>query len=310
MQTQPAPQLTTDWSITDVSPWHEGQVLQVTLRSQPRPPAPWEVVDLLAEGGMAELYRVRCGPGGAEAVLKCPHRHHRSAERLDEALRHEAAWLQVLELPGTPAVLDEGTLEDGRAFYVMSRVAGETLRDWLLRGPPDVLESVRVVRDAARIVAGAHARGVLHRDLKPSNIMRGPDGKVTVVDWGLATRCEPEGAPDRRLAGTPAYLAPEVVTRRPGALMPTADVWALGCTLVCLLEGRPPSPWRRPSQSIVGLAAPRRPEAWEGDARVPAELALAELLTRCLAQDPAARIVDAGALARELDGWLEGHATP
>lgn len=307
MQTQPAPQCTTDWSITDVSPWHEGQVLQVTLRSLPRPPAPWQVVELLAEGGMAELYRVRCGPGGAEAVLKCPHRHHRAAHRLDEALLQEAAWLQDLELPGTPAVLDQGRLEDGRAFYVMTRVAGETLRDWLLRGPPPLAEAVRVVRDVARVVAGAHARGVLHRDLKPSNIMRGPDGKITVVDWGLATRVEAEGAPGRRLAGTPAYLAPEIVTRAAGALMPTADVWALGCTLVCLLEGQPPNPWRRPSRSILGLAAPRRAEAWEGDARVPAELALAELVARCLASEPAERIPHAGRLAWELDAWLAVH---
>ena len=308
MVTKPALEKSTDWSLTDVSPWHEGRVLEVRLRSLPQPPAPWIVESLLAEGGMAELYRVRCGEDGFEAVLKTPHRSHANTERLSEGLRAEAGWLQVLTLPDTPWVLDQGELPDGRAFYVMTLSRGQTLRDWVNEGTPALGDAVSAVAQAARIVARAHERGVIHRDLKPSNIMRDATGKVTVVDWGLTTRMDPHGPSARRLCGTPAYLAPEVIARQAGATMPTLDVWALACTLVCLLEGHPPSPWNWASKSLDGLQAPRQAHPWQGETDGPAEQALPELLRAALHPDPSLRTADAGLLAGELEGWLARFA--
>jgi len=258
-------------SLTDACTWSGHMVQAATKAHRPVAPAPWEVDDLFGQGGMAELYLVRQTGDATRYVLKTPHRH--VGEYVSLSLRYEAAWLELLGMDGIPEVYDKGELADGRPFFVMSEAPGMDLRCWYNLGGLDVESAVRAVRDASAIVGRAHRRGVLHRDLKPSNIMRGEDGQITVVDWGLAARVDRRSRPGRRISGTPAYLAPEIVSRAPGGLQPMADVFALGATLDAL-------------------------SSWADDP------ALAAIVDRATEADPSERYADATALADAIDVWL------
>lgn len=262
---------TSDASLTDACTWSGHQAKAASKAHRPVAPAPWAVGELFAQGGMAELYVVHRSGEGSRHVLKTAHRHGGATVCL--SIRCEAAWLDFLSLDGIPTVLDTGEVADGRPFFVMSEAPGMDLRCWYNIGGLSVEAAVRGLRDTAAIVGRAHSRGVLHRDLKPSNIMRGEDGEITVVDWGLATLADPQSRPGRRISGTPAYLAPEIVARAPGGLQPMADVYALGATLDALCS-------------------------WADDPD------LTEIVSQATAADPSARYADATALAEALDQWL------
>ena len=131
---------------------------------------------------------------------------------LDQRLRDEALVLARLEHPGIVPIHDAGVLADGRLFYVMKLVRGETLATYLTRltGEP---RKLAIFERVVETVAFAHAAGIVHRDLKPENIMVGSFGEVLVLDWGLAKVLGGPAATGLR-AGTPGFMAPEQGDRR------------------------------------------------------------------------------------------------
>ncbi len=133
----------------------------------------------------------------------------------------EAQLIATLEHPGIVPVHDAGSLPDGRAFYVMKLVRGDTLA---ALQPIGANELLRLFLRICEPVAFAHARGVVHCDLKPSNVMRGEFGEVLVMDWGIANR----------RGGTRGYMAPE---QEHGDISPAADVFALGTMLRQMMSG-------------------------------------------------------------------------
>ena len=181
----------------------------------------------------------------------------------------EAHVVASLEHPGIVPVHDLGTLEDGRIWYAMKFVDGETLAQVAQRASlPRLLNIVRQTCDA---VAFAHACGVVHRDLKPQNIMVGSFGETLVMDWGVA-RMITDAADS---AGTPGYSAPEQLAGAPPD--PRADVYALGQVLAF----------------VSGKQVPR---------------ALNAIIAKASALDPADRYPDAAALGDDLARWLDGLA--
>jgi len=181
----------------------------------------------------------------------------------------EAHVVASLEHPGIVPVHDLGTLEDGRIWYAMKFVDGETLAQVAQRASlPRLLNIVRQTCDA---VAFTHARGVVHRDLKPQNIMVGSFGETLVMDWGVA-RMITDAADS---AGTPGYSAPEQLAGAPPD--PRADVYALGQVLAF----------------VSGKQVPR---------------ALNAIIAKASALDPADRYPDAAALGDDLARWLDGLA--
>ena len=245
----------------------------------------------------------------------------------------EAQVTAQLEHPGIVPVHELGRDDEGRAYFTMALVEGETLNrvierlhakdpDWSLARALDV---VAKVGDA---VAYAHSRGVVHRDLKPDNVMVGRYGQVYVMDWGLARvaskrESADDAGPEARAAaredlatdqpflthdgdvvGTPAYMPPEQAFGRVEEQGPRCDVYALGALLYHVLCGKPPYA-DRAEGVLVALRHGGPTPLLVLDSRIPRELvAIAELALR---RDPARRYPDVAAFTMDLRAYLEGR---
>jgi len=209
----------------------------------------YRLLEKLGQGGMGGVFRVDDRTLGREVALKVINVADPS---LSARLLQEARVIAQLEHPGVVPVHDAGTLADGRPYYTMKLVQGESLEEWAeeIGGIADRLRTFLRVCDP---VAFAHARGVLHRDLKPANIMIGPFGEVLVMDWGLSKLLAGSPASDSlseiqtpdetsaplttahgSILGTPGYMAPE--QRAGKSVDPRVDVYSLGAILEFLFQ--------------------------------------------------------------------------
>src|SRR5262245_7387714 len=198
----------------------------------------------LGRGGMGTVYEARDTRLDRTVALKALSPVEGDAEAV-ERLWREARTLARLEHPGIVPIHDVGTLPDGRPYYVMKRVEGSRLDEFLATRPSPG-ELCRVFLRICEPIEFAHSHGIVHRDLKPENIMLGPFGEVLVLDWGVAKSL---GQDERRglVMGTAGYMAPE--QRAAGPIDARADVYSLGCLL---RAAGGPSP--RALQSIVRRA--------------------------------------------------------
>jgi eukaryotic-like serine/threonine-protein kinase len=235
----------------------------------------YELLEEIGRGGMGTVYRARDRELERDVAIKVTSVPGVSD---DERLRAEARVLASLEHPGIVAVHESGRLPDGRAFYVMSLVAGDQLDD-RLRAVPALPDRLRLFDRICDIVAFAHTHGVVHRDLKPANIMVGAFGDVRVLDWGLARR--PHTAQDEVAtggSGTEGYMAPEQAR---GQADDRSDVFSLGVLL-------------REFVASERTAAPRRVRP------------LDSIVNRATADDPNQRYADVPALAADVRRFLDG----
>jgi len=280
------------------------------------PPDRYEIRRPLGRGGMGTVYAAYDRRLEREVAIKVSNAAATSSD-LEARLRQEARVLAHLEHPGIVPVHDAGLLDDGRWFYVMKYVRGETLPKHVasLVGEAAMLG---VFERIAEAVAFAHAAGVVHRDLKPSNVMVGAFGEVLVLDWGvakvLAMPTTPESSPDPERTpessggtasgtriGTPGFMAPEQARGDASTAGPAADVYSLGALLYWLLTATPaPASADAITRGLAGLQP--RPSR-----------RLRAIVVRCLADAPAGRYADAGALVSDLQRYRAGvavHAHP
>jgi serine/threonine protein kinase len=200
----------------------------------------------------------------------------------------------------------------GRPFLVMELVDGPTLAQRLEQGPLEWREALPIATQLAEALGEAHRHGIVHRDLKPANVKLTPQGRVKVLDFGLAKSVEvlPEGAdPSSQrttrtgvLLGTPGYMSPEQA--RMDSVDARADNWAFGCILYEMLAGE--RAFGGPTLSDAIASVLRDEVDWE---RLPPGTpdGLVDLLKRCLEKDPIARIQDMDEIRERLSA-LEGAA--
>jgi len=165
------------------------------------------VSEEIGRGGMGSVYLARDTALARDVAIKVAIAPADGA--LESRLRMEARVIARLEHPGIVPVHDVGRLADGRLFYVMQRVRGETLPQILSR-TPTIAERLRIFERICDPVAFAHAHGVIHRDLKPDNVMVGAFGEVLVLDWGAArVEADSSAGESGTVIGMHGYMAPE-----------------------------------------------------------------------------------------------------
>ena len=192
----------------------------------------YEIRRPVGRGGMGTVYAAYDTVLEREVALKVSNALVPD-DGLEARLRLEARVLARLEHPGIVPVHDAGVLDDGRLYYVMKLVHGETLA---ARAPALTTEADRlaVFLRIAETVAFAHDSGVVHRDLQPANVMVGRFGEVLVLDWGVARLVDLIESPGIRV-GTPGFMAPELQRGDSATAEPAADIFALGALLTWIL---------------------------------------------------------------------------
>lgn len=265
----------------------------------------YKITEFLGEGGMGTVYRcehVALGREYAFKVLrsKVVERDPSAAQRF---LR-EARTAARVRHPNIVDVFDYGTLADGRPYFVMELLEGESLADRVDRGALPPAEVVTIARQLATALCAAHDRGVIHADVTPSNVLvvsepTSSELHVKLVDFGLAELAGEAMADDNPefVLGTPAYISPEQLR----GLSPTdrSDQYGLGAVIYELLVGRPP--YQHPdlrTLCMMHITAPIPPvESPHG----PLPPKLADVVTTCLQKTPQARFPGMRALIAALD---------
>lgn len=268
----------------------------------------YEVLSLLGEGAMGQVYLARHRELGRNEAIKVLRPHVAQDERFVARFRREARATNRLHHPNIVAMHDFGRLPDGRFYLSMEYANGESLAALMRDG--GTLPFVRALRIMAQLAAAlehAHSRGVLHRDLKPPNLMltqhRGKDDVLKVLDFGVSKIISADYnesimvSQDGIVFGTPLYMAPEQFYKHPDD--PRSDIYAIGCIAYELVAGEPPFTGSIPDvvRAHVEKAPPRPSDnAPRGD--VDAELD--EIVLRCLEKAPDKRYQSAGELLRAL----------
>ena len=268
---------------------------------------PYEILSPLGAGGMGEVYRARDSRLGREVAIKVLRDDFaQDPERLARFER-EARLLASLNHPNIATIygLEEA---NGLRFLVMELVPGPTLADRLQGRPLALGEVLAVGRQVAEGLEAAHEKGVIHRDLKPSNIKVTPQGRVKLLDFGLAKALAPEASDpwhltvsfeatrDGVILGTPAYMSPEQARGKP--LDKRTDLWSFGCVLYEMLAGTRAFAGETGSDVLVAILE-REPDWSALPATTPARLR--ELVQRCLRKDVSRRLRDIGDARIELE---------
>ena len=283
----------------------------------------YRITSALGAGGMGEVYRATDTTLGRDVAIKVlPPEVVQDPERLGR-FKREAHLLASLNHPHIAAIygLEEA---DGKPFLALELVEGEDLKERLARGAIPIEEALEIAEQIAEALEAAHNKGIVHRDLKPANVKLTPDGKVKVLDFGLAKAWSGE-APDGSsppaalsqsptmantgtvaglILGTAAYMSPEQARGKP--VDKRADVWSFGVLLWEMLTGHSLFAGDTVTDVIASVVK-EEPDLDALPAGTPG--AVRRLLSRCLRKDPRSRMPDIGAARLELQDVIAGTAT-
>ena len=272
----------------------------------------YRIIEKIGAGGMGEVYLAEDTSLNRQIAIKVlPDTFGTDPERLARFDR-EAKLLASLNHPNLATIhgLESAA---GKPFLIMEFVAGETLAQRIAKGPLPVEEALEVCRQIAEGMEAAHEKGIIHRDLKPANIKITPEGKVKILDFGLAKAIH-EDLPAADAAqsptvteqmtragvilGTAAYMSPEQAKGKP--VDKRADIWAFGCILFECLTGRRAFEGETVSETLAAIL--RGEPNWD---KLPAQtpLHIKALLHRCLHKNSTQRLRDIGDARIEVEGF-------
>jgi Tol biopolymer transport system component len=283
----------------------------------------YRVTAALGAGGMGEVYRATDTTLGRDVAIKVlPPEVVQDPERLGRFQR-EAHLLASLNHPHIAAIygLEEA---DGTPFLALELVEGEDLKERLAKGAIPVDEAIEIAEQIAEALEEAHSKGIVHRDLKPANVKLTPEGKVKVLDFGLAKAWSGEdsegSSPSAALSqsptlahtgtvagvilGTAAYMSPEQARGKP--VDKRADVWSFGVLLWEMVTGQALFAGETVTD-VIAQVVTKEPNLEALPEKTPS--ALRRLMARCLRKDSRIRLPDMGAARLELQDVLAGRAT-
>lgn len=280
---------------------------------------PYEILAPLGAGGMGEVYRARDPRLGREVAVKVlPDSVSADPDRL-RRFEQEARAASALNHPNILTVFDTGA-QDGVAYLVTELLEGETLRERLAGGALPARKAVEIAVQIARGLAAAHERGIVHRDLKPENLFLTRDGRVKILDFGLARLTAHGASSPSELAaaptllsggtepgmvmGTAGYMSPEQVQGLPADHR--ADLFALGAVLYEMLSGRRAFQRGTAAETMAAVLREEPPDLAKSGKTVPA--GLDALVRHCLEKAPGERFQSARDLAFALER-LTGSAS-
>lgn len=266
----------------------------------------YTVLDEVGKGGMGQVFLAEHALMGREVAVKVLPRA-KSTPESEAAFRREMRMLGRLDHENLVRAFDAGY--DAMVYYLVTElVPGMDLKRYVQRhGPLDEATAASVIAQAARGLAYAHEQGLVHRDVKPGNLLVMQDGRVKVLDLGLAgSEIEGESSRLGRVVGTMDYIAPEQI-RAPDDAKPSADVYGLGCTLYYAVTGRVPFPGgnrkEKMQRHLTELPVPVRqlaPHLSE---------AFCQVVEDMMAKSPERRISSAAAVVERLRPWLPDGQT-
>ncbi len=279
---------------------------------------PYEITAKIGEGGMGEVYRARDPKLQRDVAIKVLPAAVAADRALLERFDREARAVAALSHPNILAIFDFGS-EGGRTYAVMELLEGETLRERLREGPLSTRKAVEIAAEVAQGLAAAHERGIVHRDLKPENVFLLNDGRVKILDFGLA---KDNAAPESRsqllaaptegpgtapgaVLGTVGYMAPEQVRGLPADAR--ADLFALGVVLYEMLSGRRAFLRDSSVETMSAILREEPPDFATLGSRLPPPLE--QVLRRCLEKRPEERFQSARDLAFALRAAIAGSTS-
>ena len=276
---------------------------------------PYQVIGLLGAGGMGEVFRARDTRLGRDVALKVlPESFAGNADRL-RRFEQEARAAGSLNHPNVLAVYDVGS-QDEVVYLVSELLEGQTLRDRIAAGLLPARKCVELATQIAQGLAAAHDKGIVHRDLKPDNLFLTRDGRVKILDFGLARQVAPAGSTDASgttetetrltepgaVLGTVGYMSPEQVLGRPADQR--SDLFSLGAILYEMLSGRRAFQGPSAVETMNAILKEEPKDLFEVAPSVPP--GVERIVSRCLEKNAAERFQSARDLAFALESLSLG----
>ena len=266
----------------------------------------YELLEEIGRGGMGVVFRAKHETLGRVVALKMLLRGKFASPEDKDRFVQEAKAVASLDHPHIVPVFEFGE-HDGRLFFSMPYIVGETLSDRLRRGPLPIRRATRMMMKVAKAVQHAHRHGITHRDLKPGNILIDEEGNPHVTDFGLAMphresmRLTRTGA----VIGTPAYMSPEQAAGKTKEIGPASDVYSLGGILYCSLTGQAPFTAGTAMELMLKVLEQEPEPPRSINERIPRDLEF--IMLRCLQKPPELRYGSAHEFAEDLSAFLRNE---
>jgi tRNA A-37 threonylcarbamoyl transferase component Bud32 len=250
----------------------------------------YRIVEKIASGGMATIYKATHVKKGGVAVLKVPYDQFQNDHRFIERFRREALLGRKLTHDNIIRIYEYGQSQDGVGYIAMEYLPGVDLRGYLDRyGKMPIKEAVRTMVHVCRALGYAHDKGVIHRDIKPENIMlpgKGAKGKVVLMDFGVAHSAYLGTVGTRSTyLGTPYYMSPDQISRR--SIDGRSDIYSLGVVFFEVLTGKRPFEDADPLKVLIKHRETPPPKPRSLNSKIPA--GLERIVLKMLAKRPADR---------------------